>query len=328
MPSVATDGSDGRPSKTLWDHAGEMKKLQGRRDIHGVLQCMSNIKRDGLVPDTYCYNIVINLFGKLKQLEEVERWFNQMLSGGIDPDAKTFAVLMDAYGISKNLDHAEWCVTEMDRRNLALDINHFSILIGAFARVKDTSKAEDKLGELLARGLAPTSHTFGALIDMYAQLGQPEEAEVKLQQKLQDFNMALDKKDCCMMMNAHANAGNLEEAIRWQQRIKDTFGWESIQVYDYTVLFKACARARPKQLDSACELFREQVGAGIQPDHFNIQTLRSVGAKANAHVITALIDEMGIDAERLADEFEAAGQEYNFAQTEFNRKLWKLKESD
>ena len=48
------------------------------------------------------------------------------------------------------------------------------------------------------------------------------------------------------------------------------------EVYDYTVLFKACASARPKELARACQLFKEQVRADIEPNHFNIQTLWGV----------------------------------------------------
>lgn len=346
VPSDATDGREPPEPKTLWQHAGVMKKLQAKRDIHGVLQCMSDIKRDGLVPDAYCYNIVINLHGKLNQLEEAERWFDQMTSDGIAADANTFAVLMDAYGIADNLEKAEWCLAEMDRRDLSPQISHYTILISAYAR-KEISKhkdaegaevkfhlkentehaeqAEVKFEELIMRGLSPTAHTFGAMIDMYAQLAEPEKAKNTLQEKLKVFGLPLDKQDYCMMVNAYANARLLDEALSWHERIKDEFGHNSIEVYDYTVLLKACART--KQLECACQIFREQLRAGIQPDHFNVKTLYSVGQVCNnPSAIRDLLMEMEIDTERLKDEFQAIGDEYNFNQIELNRKLWKLKE--
>ena len=48
---------------------------------------MSDIKRDGMIPDSYCFNIVISTYGKLKQVEEAERWFDKMKSDGIDANA-------------------------------------------------------------------------------------------------------------------------------------------------------------------------------------------------------------------------------------------------
>eukprot|EP00438_Fugacium_kawagutii_P000064 Skav233938 [mRNA] locus=scaffold2378:21962:24413:- [translate_table: standard] len=341
LPSDATDGSQ-RPAakKTLWEHAGEMKKWQGVRDIHQVLQCFANIKRDGLTPDTYCYNIIINLFGKLGQLEESERWFQKMESSGIDADANSFAVLMDAYGIDMQIQKVEWCMAEMERRNLIPTESHFSILIKAYARQATSGGANERkqaseaaeavFQDLVARGLKPALLTFAAMVDMYAQQGKPTEAEEVLAQKLHHFPM--DKKDCCMMMNAHANAVcgkpedglHVDEAIRWQEKIKADFGFSSIQVYDYTVLLKACARSKPKQVDLACRLFCEQVQGGIQPDHFNIQTLHSVGGAQNAATINKVIKEMGIDTGKLKADFQAVGDEYNYDE-KLNRKLWKLK---
>ena len=333
VPSAATDGSECSESKTLWEHTDEMKRLQGVRDIHGVLQCFSNIKRDGFVPDTYCYNIIINMFGKLEKVEEAERWFEEMESCGIDADASTFAVLMDAYGIAKNLQNAEWCLEEMGRRNLTPSISHFNILISAYARQGLGGKAEAVFQKLPSQDLRPDVHTFGAMIDMYAQLGKPAEAEEKLMQKLREMGCELDKTSCCMMMNAHANAAkgandgidHVHEAVGWQRKIRDTFGNSSIQVYDYTVLFKACARATPRRLELACALFREQVDAGIQPDLFNIRTLCSVGHGREMDTINTLIEELEIDVQQLETEFQDIGDEHNFDQSNLNRKLWKLK---
>ena len=250
--------------------------------------------------------------------------------GGVSPDANTFAVLMDAYGIERSLKKMKGCLDEMERRDLEPSIGHFHFIIRAYAacaRETDDKDAEAQFQELLQRCLAPTEATFGALIDMYAQNGQPKKAEEKLEQKTLHFRYPLNKKDCSMMVNAHANAAqdgsaHVHKAVKWHNKIRTLFP-DDLDLYDYTVIIKACARARPKRLDLACEVFRQLHADGMQPDHFNIVTLQSVAGK---NKVQGLMEEFGVDTKRLEEEFQAFGDEHNFDGQRLNRKMWKFRE--
>ncbi|CAK9008820.1 unnamed protein product [Durusdinium trenchii] len=328
LPSgSATVGSQGLGAhKTLEDHADDMKQLQRKRDIHGVLQVFSKIKAECLVPDVYCYNIVINTFGKLQQLDDAERWFHDMESSGVPADEKTFCVLMDAYGIAKDTERAEWCMHEMHGRGMTPTLSHFNVLISAFATRAaqkyrgDTQKwceqAEQCFDNLTRSGLQPSEHTFGALIDMYAQMGEPLKAEEKLRLKIEE-GLKLSDKDCSMMMNAYANASDLPGALRWHKKVKELS--TALHARDFTPLLKACAKA--KRPDLACDIFRQVVESRVKPDHFQIVTLIGATGKNTA---LKLCNELGVNTEQAKREFDAIGDEHNFSPTQLNRKLWKL----
>lgn len=309
--------------KSIEEHADEMKTAQRRRDFHGVLQSFANIKRDGLIPDAYCYNIVINMAAKLGKMEDAEMWLNRMKEDDVQPDNRTYACLMDGYLLAKNLPRAEVCMEDLKLAGLVPEQSHFNILINGCARNGEDDRATDYFDQMVSSGLHPNSHTFGALLDMYAQQGDTANAEQLLDAKI-DAGFPRSKADCCMMMNAHSNAArkddsinHIDKAYAWQDEVLRNHG--PLVVTDCTPLLKACARAKCPNM--AEKLFRQQIGRGIRPDLFNIKTLASAVGRSRAR---QLCEDLGVDIEFAKREFEAVGDEFNFDESTLNRKLWKI----
>lgn len=126
-----------------------------------------------------------------------------------------------------------------------------------------------------------------------------------------------------MLMNAYANAGKVKEAQKWQHELLTHV--DKLQAYDYTPLLKGCARSRNKggkQL--AADIFREQVGNGVEPDHFNLRTLKSaVGEEA----FKELCAELHVNPERARLHFEGTCQELSVNSNFLKQKAWKIENS-
>lgn len=120
----------------------------------------------------------------------------------------------------------------------------------------------------------PNAQTYAAFMNAWAQIGNPEMAAEWLKKK-EEAGLFLDATDCSIMMNAHANLGDVQKSRCWQQRLQ---GFGRLQVQDFTVLLKACSKAQSRSEESAQlaeNFFREQLEHRIAPDKFNLCTLKN-----------------------------------------------------
>jgi pentatricopeptide repeat protein len=307
--------STSRMPKTLQEHGGAMKRFQGLRDLHGVLQIFGDIVRDDLRPDTYCFTIVIDTCAKLGKLCDAEAYWARMVSDGVAPNTITYNSMMNAYAKGQRPDKAESLYDEMLGAGLKATIVTYNVLINAYAQAGDFDNAERWFRNCKKAEMKINAETFAPFIDAYGQKGDIRNAEAWLNKKIAS-RMDLDKKDFGMLVNAFANGADPDGALQWHHR-KRAAG-HSIQVQDFTMLFKACGRARNKAL--ACKIFRTQISEGIKPDHFNLVTFINTAGNDG----TLLCHELGVDICQAKEEFDMIGEVFNYDANHLKRQTWKI----
>lgn len=328
------------PTMTLEQHGGKLKKLQAKRDLPMVIQAFSDILRDSLTPDAYCYTIVIDTCAELADQENAELWMQKMDNSGIPCTAISYQCVMKACANAKHPDDAERWFHRMQEEGHQPTTVSYNLLISAYTeRMAEASaqrrskglpnfdKALHFFNELCSKiFLRPTRQTYASFINAYAQFGRPSDALVWLDEKIR-AGFPQDVQDCGMIMNAYANVGvdhdsqpdlaDIDEAEAWHNAIFRISG--RLEVYNFTPLLKACARA--KEPTRAEEIFRRQIRQGVRPDHFNLQTLRQAVGGTRLQTLCA---DNGIDAGAIHAEFIAVGDEMSFDNTFLKRKTWKI----
>lgn len=208
--NVRTLGPSSRRTRTIEEHAGEMKLYQSRNDLPQVLQCLSNIYADGLIPDAYCFTIIIDTCAKQKDAENAELYMRKMIEAGVTPNAVSYNCVMLACSNAKCPTKAEQWFQEAEQASVPMTPNQravaHNLLISAYTErlVEDTEKCGGSAPDFdkakfwfdkLCSVHAPTIQSFSAFINTYAQLGRPDDAEDWLKQKL-SAGLLRDRRDC------------------------------------------------------------------------------------------------------------------------------------
>lgn len=293
-----------------------------------VMQAFADILRDDLIPDAYCYAIVIDTCAALADKDNAELWMQKMEDAGVAPNSICFQCMMKACANAKHPDAAGKWFRLMQAAGHKTTTVSYNVLISAYTdrlaessshegkRPPDFQKALEWFNELMQSSLRPSAQTYASFINAHAQLGSHEDSLCWLQQKTRaGFPHAA--QDCGMMMNAYANKGQVALADEWLQKLFQIAG--RLEVYDYTTLLKACAKARDP--DRAKAFFLQQLQQGVQPDQFNLRTLESAVGHAKFQLLCA---DLTVDTAAVRADFVAVGDELSFDKEFLKRKPWKM----
>ncbi|RYR72005.1 hypothetical protein Ahy_A02g006210 isoform F [Arachis hypogaea] len=209
----------------------------------------------GVTPDVYTYNILIRGFCKNSYIEEGFRFFKEMMSFDCDPDVVTYNSLVDGLCKAGKVSIAHNLVNGMNKKckDLNSDIVTYTTLIRGYCMKQEVDKALFILEEMTSRGLKPNVITYNTLIKGLCEAQKLNKVKDILGQMMGDGTFIPDTYTFNILIHAHCSAGNLDEAFKVFENMKN------LQVpadsASYSVLIRSlCQRG---DYDAAEKLFDE-----------------------------------------------------------------------
>lgn len=139
-------------------------------EAHDALKILDEVKRHGIKPNIFFYNVVIGKLSKGRKIERVLEVYEDMMHQKIRPNAITYGTLISACTRVGSEEMAKSLFKEMVRSpNYQPRHGPHNAMIQFYVRQKkDRTQALSYYEDMLQRRLTPTEHTYTLLIEAFA----------------------------------------------------------------------------------------------------------------------------------------------------------------
>ncbi|KAF9130549.1 hypothetical protein BGW39_002959 [Mortierella sp. 14UC] len=139
-------------------------------EAHDALKILEEVKRHGIKPNIFFYNVVIGKLSKGRKIERVLEVYEDMMHQKIRPNAITYGTLISACTRVGSEEMAKSLFKEMVRSpNYQPRHGPHNAMIQFYVRQKkDRTQALSYYEDMLQRRLTPTEHTYTLLIEAFA----------------------------------------------------------------------------------------------------------------------------------------------------------------
>ncbi|KAG0276004.1 hypothetical protein BGZ95_008126 [Linnemannia exigua] len=139
-------------------------------EAHDALKILEEVKRHGIKPNIFFYNVVIGKLSKGRKIERVLEVYEDMMHQKIRPNAITYGTLISACTRVGSEEMAKSLFKEMVRSpNYQPRHGPHNAMIQFYVRQKkDRAQALSYYEDMLQRRLTPTEHTYTLLIEAFA----------------------------------------------------------------------------------------------------------------------------------------------------------------
>ncbi|CAB4382360.1 unnamed protein product [Rhizophagus irregularis] len=239
------------------------------------LYILEMMQRNRIKPNIKTYNILLNLFSKVKAQSEAERLFGDIIENGIEPDERGYQGVI--LSCAKNND-IEKCFHYFDRmidKGISPTIYHYSTLMSACVKSGYPEIAIDLYTEMVyTTNIRPNGVILTTLMCAWTRLRRKRSYKKKdLDQIFEDIKK-YDEPDLIAyttLINAKSKQLKLDEAIQvYQQMLMHNI---KPNVYTYTTLIDASAKLR--NLSTALRLFDDMKRMNVSPNQFTYCSIMS-----------------------------------------------------
>ncbi|KAK9761558.1 hypothetical protein K7432_013463 [Basidiobolus ranarum] len=268
-------------------------RKQGPREAYSMLEFM----REHDIPrDIKTYNILLKVCKIHKDLDYLNRIYDEMLSEGFTPDLKIYNSLIDANAKVRKLDKVEEFFKEMIKANVFPDVFTYSTLIHAYSKHGNLRKATQLYRTMLERGVSPNVITYTTLLQAFVKRKRLNMAEEVFFQMLAN-GIQPNLFTWTTFISALLDDLNLEKAMSCYKEMKQT------DIIPTKSLFTKLINAHAECFDpeGARQIYDDMISCKVQPD------IPVVGALIKAYKLSGKLPE----AEDLFKSIPNLGLEYN-----------------
>ncbi|XP_057978589.1 pentatricopeptide repeat-containing protein At3g53170 isoform X2 [Malania oleifera] len=171
---------------------------------------MDMIESGACLPDVFTLNSFIWAYGNSRQIEKMEKWYDEFLRMGITPDIKTFNILIRSYGKVRMFDKMVAVMEFMEKRYLSPTVVTFNTVIEMFGKAGKIEKMEKIFKKMKHEGMKPNSITYCSLVSAYSKDGNLNMVDSILRQ-VGNSDVVLDTPFFNSVISAYGQAGDLEQ---------------------------------------------------------------------------------------------------------------------
>ncbi|KAA3469433.1 pentatricopeptide repeat-containing protein chloroplastic-like [Gossypium australe] len=177
----------------------------------------------GVTPDVYTFNILIKGFCMNSMVDEGFRFFKEMERFKCDPDVVTYNTIVDGLCRVGKVGIAHNVVKGMSTKSLDLNPNvvTYTTLVRGYCMKQDIDEALAVFQEMICRGLKPNKITYNTLIKGLSEVHKYDKIKGILEGMGEDGRFTPDTCTFNTLINAHCNAGNMDEALNVFKRMSE-----------------------------------------------------------------------------------------------------------
>jgi len=220
-------------------------------------------------PDTYTFNIMLNVLVKQRKHARAKALFESMLKLGVKPDVVSFTALVRMYVSLQNLDGAAKTVRTMVQDfRIQPDRRLYHVLVEGYCSLQQVDKAESTFMAMARSSTPPSVVTYGVMMVAQIRTGRYAGVLEKYDALLED-DLKPNQYIYSSVILAYAKLGDLVGALSILREMRQR-GHEP-QLVVYTSIVEACLQN--SQPDLALQIFDEMELAGLRPDPRALATL-------------------------------------------------------
>ncbi|KAG2177546.1 hypothetical protein INT44_008058 [Umbelopsis vinacea] len=155
----------------------------------------------------------------IKFLREMEVNQKRGLTEG--PDLKSYTMLVQSFGRSRNMTSAVAWFKRMQSRGIQSDVNIYTTLIDGFMRLSDVDQAEKYFAEMMSSSIQPNLVTYNCMMYHATQQLDMDTTEAILA-RLRAAKLQPDPYTYAILINGYARHDNVDEAWRLMQEMEKT----------------------------------------------------------------------------------------------------------
>ncbi|ESQ32426.1 hypothetical protein EUTSA_v10004021mg [Eutrema salsugineum] len=125
-------------------------------------------------PDSWTMNSTLRAFGGTGQIEMMENCYDKFQSSGIEPNIRTFNILLDSYGKTGNYKKMSAVMEFMQKYHYSWTIITYNVVIDAFGRAGDLKQMEYLFRLMQSERIKPSCVTLCSLVRAYGRAGKAE----------------------------------------------------------------------------------------------------------------------------------------------------------
>lgn len=149
-------------------------KMYGKgRDLAEVQMVYQQIRDMGVKPDLHLWCTLISAFGQCGQAEQAKTLFNEMQKEGVVPTVEIWNAVIFA---SSNTGEALKLFEQMRQKGLKPNVQTWNSLISLLGQHGDSTKAFEFFQKMQEEGVAPNLRTFASIISAMAKVGDYTQA--------------------------------------------------------------------------------------------------------------------------------------------------------
>ncbi|GMI75826.1 hypothetical protein like AT1G02060 [Hibiscus trionum] len=177
----------------------------------------------GVTPDVYTFNILIKGFCMNSMVDEGFRFFKEMERFKCDPDVVTYNTIVDGLCRVGKVGIAHNVVKGMSKKSLDLNPNvvTYTTLVRGYCMKQDIDEALAVFQEMICKGLEPNKVTYNTLIKGLSEVQKYDKIKEILEGMGEGGRFTPDTCTFNTLINAHCNAGNIDEALNVFQRMSE-----------------------------------------------------------------------------------------------------------
>ncbi|GAB2211079.1 hypothetical protein Droror1_Dr00016370 [Drosera rotundifolia] len=152
-----------------------MKVMKKGKDIEAVERLFEEMIGKGLAPDNVSFCTVISCARLRGLLGKCVEWFERMGKFGCEPDDVTYSVMIDVYGQLGDVGKALSLYDRARTEKWQIDVRIFSMVIKVYEETENFHGCLNVYQEMRALGVKPDLFIYTTLIKIYAKRGNFDE---------------------------------------------------------------------------------------------------------------------------------------------------------
>ncbi|KAI1311545.1 hypothetical protein EDD11_003461 [Mortierella claussenii] len=263
-----------------------IKVYLAQRDYDKVEEMTRLMKQHGIQPSRTTFNIMINSAKLSDNLLGGLQLYQRMMEDGVEPDVWTYNTLLDLLvsklspepgsirrkgdpnavtqrQIDEYVPQIESLLHDMKTKGIKPDVVTYSKLIHQYVILRDIEQAEMLFHEMVKSGISPNSYIFNTLMNGFTLIGDMDKA-VELFRRMPKYGVNADVTTFTTLIKGYANMKQLSCAQDFANSMQHRKPHIKMDQYCFHTLMQLAQKSHEPGL--ALDFFELMRGRGILPD--------------------------------------------------------------
>ncbi|KAK8946985.1 Pentatricopeptide repeat-containing protein [Platanthera zijinensis] len=226
------------------------------RKIREAAESFRKMELFGFMPDSSDYNALIDTISKSKNVARAEEILRDLMRRmKFSPDLKTYTILIEGWGREKNLTKMKEIRDEMGEEQLQPDVVTYSILLNAFFKSGDCDEALKIFQHMKEKGCKPTPHIYCTLINGLGSGKRLEEA-LKFFELSKSDGLPAEAPTYNAVVGSYCRSSRFEDAFRAVDEMRRLRVGPNARTFDIILHYLV----RSGRVEEAYAVFRSMSG--------------------------------------------------------------------
>ncbi|XP_027332126.1 pentatricopeptide repeat-containing protein At4g16390, chloroplastic [Abrus precatorius] len=278
-----------RPSREVILYNVTLKVFRKCRDLDAMEKLFDEMIERGVKPDNVTFSTIISCARISSLPSKAVEWFEKMPSFDCEPDDVTYSAMIDAYGRAGNIDMALNLYDRARTENWRLDTVTFSTLIKMYGVAGNYDGCLNVYEEMKVLGVKPNMVIYNTLLDAMGRAKRPWQAKT-IHIEMTNNGFSPNWATYASLLRAYGRGRYSEDALVIYKEMKEKL--MEMNTHLYNTLLAMCADLG--LIEEALEIFEDMRSASTcLPDSWTYSSLITVySCSGNVSEAERMLNEM------------------------------------